>query len=143
MSFPFQSGQLTLASNRHQFYQSTGKFNSNINFGGEVPSSSTTGLHDTDLDSNTGLHEHWREYNAWNSTGHASVISNSPIFTGTTTGVTVIKRGYYRCAVTLHFQTDTNNVNIAARWAKNNVIDGPVGISNRVKPFGASTLEAG
>ena len=139
MSFPFQSGQLTLASNRHQFYQSTGKFNSNINFGGEVPSSSTTGIHDTDLDSNTGLHEHWREYNSWNTTG---ITSNLNLFTPTTTGVTVIKRGYYRCAVTLHFQTDSNNVNVVARWAKNNVIDGPVGISNRVKPFAASSLEA-
>ena len=140
MSFPFQSGQLTLASNRHQFYQSTGKYNGNINFGGEVPSSTTTGIHDTDLDSNTGLHDHWREYDSWNTT--TGVTSNSNLFTSTTTGVTVHKRGYYRCAVTLHFQTGTNNVTVAARLAKNNVIDGPVGLSNRIKAFAASTLEA-
>ena len=102
----------TLVSNTHKFYQSTGKYNADINFGGEVPSSSTTGIHDTGLDSNTGLHDHWREYDSWNNTGHTGVISNSNIFNSTTTGVTVIKRGYYRCAVTLHFQTDSNNVNI-------------------------------
>ena len=39
-------------------------------------------------------------------------------------------------------QTDTNQVTVAARLAKNNVIDGPVGLSNRIKPFEASTLEA-
>ena len=70
------------------------------------------------------------------------VTSNSNLFTSTTTGVTVHKRGYYRCAVTLHFQTGTNNVTVAARLAKNNVIDGPVGLSNRIKAFQASTLEA-
>ena len=49
----------------------------------------------------------------------------------TTTGVTVLKRGYYRCAITLHLQCVANNVTVAARIAKNNVIDGPVGLSNR------------
>ena len=133
----------TLVSNNHKFYQSTGKYNADINFGGQIPTSSVTGIHDTSLDANTGLHDHWRQYDSWNNTGHTGVISNSTIFTATTTGVSVIKQGYYRCAVNLHFQTGSNNVTIAARLALNNVIDGPVGISNRVKPFGASTLEAG
>ena len=106
-----------------------------------IPVTTTTGIHDTDLDSNTGLHDHWREYNSWNTTG-SSVTSSSTIFTATTTGVTVLKKGYYRCTMTLHFQTGTNNVTVAARWAKNNVIDGPVGMSNRIKAFQASTLEA-
>ena len=129
MSFPFQSGQLTLASNRHQFYQSTGTFNNLLNFGGEVPDGTTDGIHDTALDSNTGLHDHWREYDCWNTS--SGVTSNSNLFTPTTTGVTVHKQGYYRCAVTLHLQCVTNNVTVAARLAKNNVIDGPVGLSNR------------
>ena len=41
----------TLVSNNHKFYQSTGNYNADINFGGQVPSSSTTGIHDTNLDS--------------------------------------------------------------------------------------------
>ena len=131
----------TLVSNNHKFYQSTGKYNADINFGGQIPTSSVTGIHDTSLDSNTGLHDHWREYDSWNNSGHTGVISNSNIFNSTTTGATVIKRGYYRCAVNLHFQTDTAHIVIGARWAKNNVIDGPVGISNRVKT-GGLPLEA-
>ena len=131
----------TLVSNTHKFYQSTGKYNADINFGGQIPTSSVTGIHDTSLDANTGLHDHWRQYDSWNNTGHTGVISNSTIFTATTTGVSVIKQGYYRCAVNLHFQTDTAHIVIGARWAKNNVIDGPVGISNRVKT-GGLPLEA-
>ena len=78
MSFPFQSGQLTLASNRHQFYQTTGKYNDNINFGGQVPSSSITGIHDTDGENpNLGDYDHWREYDTWNTTG-ATSNSNFP-----------------------------------------------------------------
>ena len=50
----------TIVSNRHQFYQSTGTYNNLLNFGGDVPDGTSDGIHDTDLDSNTGLHDHWR-----------------------------------------------------------------------------------
>ena len=70
----------TLVSNRHQFYQSTGTYNNLLNFGGDVPDGTSDGIHDTDLDSNTGLHDHWREYDSWNTT-RSSVTSTSHIFT--------------------------------------------------------------
>ena len=104
----------TLVSNNHKF---TGTYNNLLNFGGDVPDGTSDGIHDTDLDSNTGLHDHWREYDSWNTTG-SSVTSSSNIFTSTTTGVTVLKRGYYRCAITLHLQCVANNVTVASRIAK-------------------------
>ena len=138
MSFPFQSGQLTLASNLNQLYQSTSKYDTNVNFGGSVSSadSNSIGIHDTAL-LESGLYEHWRKYSSWNNTG-GSVTSNSNLFTPTTTGVTVLKRGYYRCAMNLHFQSSDANVAIAARFAQNNVINGPVGLSGRT----ASSVDA-
>ena len=76
MPVPYSEEPNLTVSNNHKIYQSTGSYNTNINFGGEVPSSSTTGIHDTDGENpSLGDYDHWREYNSWKTT--TEVTSNA------------------------------------------------------------------